>query len=100
MYKTSLEQDFELIRLEQSICNMTNREIVERLIQTIKSLMITTNQFRNIDELTLSQQFEVHRMQQAQLSRQDAIKLLIEAKRQLMIKQSVLRRFKSEVGLT
>ena len=100
MYKTSLEQDFELIRLEQSICNMTNREIVERLIQTLKSLMITTNQFRNIDELTLSQQFEVHRMQQAQLSRQEAINLLIEAKKQLMIKQSVLRRFKSEVGLT
>ena len=100
MYKTSLEQNFELIRLEQSICNMTNREIVERLIQTLKSLMITTNQFRNIDELTLSQQFEVHRMQQAQLSRQEAINLLIEAKKQLMIKQSVLRRFKSEVGLT
>lgn len=100
MLEITLEQKFELVKLEQSVSNLTTQEIVEQLIDTVKLQMITTNQFRNIDELTLSQQFDVHRMHQSQLSREEAISLLIEAKRQLMIKQKVLLGFKKEIGLT
>lgn len=96
MYKTKLEQDFELIKLEQSISNMTSREIVKQLIDTLRELMMTKNQFSNIDELTLSQEFNLHRMQHSQLPKQDAINLLMEAKRQLMITQNVLSQFRKE----
>lgn len=100
MLKKTLEQDFELVKLRLTVRDMTDQEIIEQLIDTIKSLMMTDNQFSRIDELTLSQQFELHRMQQAQLSRPEASLLLINARNQLMIKRNVLSRFKREMGWT
>lgn len=100
MLNKTLEQDFELVKLRLTVRNMTDQEIIEQLIDTIESLMMTDNEFSRIDELTLSQQFEVHRMKQTQLSRHEASLLLINARNQLMIKRNVLSRFKREMGWT
>lgn len=99
MFTTELEQEFELTKLETiTIPRMTNRQITEELISTIKLLMMTKNQFSKRNELTLAQQFELHRMQNCNLERKDAIAMLLIAKKQLMIKLNVLKQFRKEVG--
>lgn len=91
--RMTLEQEFSLAKLKEETQNMTTQEVADRLIETIKSTMLITNKFINpkVSELNLAQQFALHRMQAGDLvlTKDQAIELLLEAYRQLKIKENV-----------
>lgn len=86
----TLEQQLRLRILSDAIPTMTTQQIVDQLIDAIKSSMLISNQS---DELSLSQEFELHQMKNVSVGREDAINLLLEAQRQLMIKKNVVSQF-------
>lgn len=90
----TLEQEFSLAKLKEETRKMTTGQIIDRLIKTVELTMLTTNKFINSEnsKLHLSQQFAVHRMQAGSkdLTRDQAIDLLLDAYRQLKIKENVL----------
>lgn len=98
----TIEQEFSLTKLKEETQRMTRQEVADRLIETVKSIMLVSNKFTNSEtsELNLSQQFAVHRMQAGttDLTKEQAIDLLIEAYRQLKIKENVLSEFLKSNG--
>lgn len=98
--KITLEQQLRLQILEDKIPNMTTKEITDKLIEMFKAIMLASNRFKKSNELTLSQQFELYRMQNIKIGREDAISLLLEAIRQLMIKENVLAQLDKSHGST